>query len=77
MSRLSNSPQELLQTVSTGGNRKGSISLESRKGISIPEQSESSFSDQTSDDADSQTKDDIFDKCKPILDIQRFLKEEL
>lgn len=73
MSRLSDSPGRQ-ERVSSGENRKSSISLDSRKGISIPVKSGSSISDQTSDDGDSKTKDDIFDKCKPILDIQNFLK---
>lgn len=73
MSKQTNSPGQQ-ERDSSGENRKASISLDSRKGISIPEKSGSYISDQTSDDGDSQTKDDIFDRCKPIVDIENFLK---
>ena len=51
--------------------------LSKNKGPSIPEESNSSITDQTSESEDLQEKDDIFAKCKPILDIERFLKLDL
>jgi hypothetical protein len=41
------------------------------------EESNGEVIDQTSEGEDSIEKDDIFAKCKPVLDIERFLKLEL
>lgn len=51
--------------------------FERDKGALILEESNSGITDQTSQEEDYLEKDDIFNKCKPVLDIEKFLGLEL